>query len=85
MLDVIVEALFSMCFHSFKKYLSKKNLEKQQFVWWIQQFAWWIYQRFGKGNRRVLPSSVSCKIKHFPKANGKYVVLHNEGEKDGEK
>ena len=48
----------------------------------FKQFVWWIYQRYWKGNRRVLPSCVLWKIRqHYPEAHGQY-VLYNEDEKD---
>ena len=40
-----------------------------------KQFVWWMFKRPGKGNRRVLPSSVLWKIRqHYSEANGQYVL-----------
>ena len=47
-----------------------------------KEFIWWIFQHLGKGNRRVIPSSVVWSIrKLFPEADGQYTRF-KEGERD---
>ena len=44
-----------------------------------KQFIWFVYERFGKGNRWVIPSCVVWKIREtFPEEDGLYIPYTEE-------
>ena len=44
-----------------------------------KQFTWFVYKRLGKGNCRVIPSSVVWKIREiFPKEDGLFIPYTGE-------
>ena len=84
-LEKLVLTIFLVGLHEAKRDpLEKENKIEKRFLRFAayEQYLWWIYQRFGKGNTRVLPSCVLRKIgQHYPDVNRRY-VLYNEGDKD---
>ena len=46
-----------------------------------KQLIWWMFKHLGKGNRRIIPSCASWKIREYFAEPNAYYVHYSEGNK----